>query len=52
VSGAANFSFSAVFTVSEPELGLLEVFEPDESEGEGFPAVRSVIPIVLLPGPE
>jgi hypothetical protein len=52
VSGAANFSFSAAFSVSEPELGLLEVFEPEESEGEGFPAVRSVIPIVLLPGPE
>jgi hypothetical protein len=52
VSGAATFSFSAVFTVSEPELGHLEVFEADESEGEGFPPGRSVIPIVLLPSPE
>ena len=50
VSGAAAFSFSAAFTVSEPELGHLEVFEPNESEGEGFPAARSLIPLVLLPG--
>ena len=51
VAGAANFSFSAAFALDEPELGHLEVFEPDVSEGEGFPGGRTVIPLVLLPGP-
>ena len=46
--GAAAFSFSAPFTVSAPELGHLVVFEPDESDGEGFPPGRAVIPLVLL----
>ena len=49
VSGASPFSFSAEFTVSAPELGHLVVFEHDESDGEGFPGGRSVIPLVLLP---
>jgi hypothetical protein len=52
VSGAEAFSFSAAFTVSAPELGHLEVFEPDESDGEGFPPGRSLIPLILLPSPE
>jgi len=49
VDGGATFSFSVDFTVSAPELGHLVVFEPDESDGEGFPGGRSVIPLVLLP---
>lgn len=51
VAGAADFSFSAAFALDEPELGHLEVFGPDVSEGEGFPGGRTVIPLVLLPGP-
>lgn len=49
VSGAREFSFSASFSVSEPQLGHLEAFEPDASDGEGFPGGRSVLPLVLLP---
>jgi hypothetical protein len=52
VEGAALFSFSAPFTVSTPELAHLEVYEPDESDGEGFPGGRSIVPVVLLPSPE
>ena len=52
VAGAAVFSFSVAFTVSAPEVGHLVVFEPDESDGEGFPGGRSVIPLVLVPTPE
>jgi len=52
VTGAAPFAFSATFTVFTPELGHLEVFEPDESDGEGFPGGRSIVPLVLLPSPE
>ena len=52
VSGVAPFSFSADFTVSAAEVGHLRVFEPDVSDGEGFPGGRSVIPLVLLPSPE
>lgn len=52
VTGAAPFSFSVTFTVFTPELGHLEVFEPDESDGEGFPGGRSIVPLVLLPSPE
>jgi hypothetical protein len=50
VDGAATFSFSVDFAVSVPEVGHLVVFEPDESDGEGFPGGRSVIPLILLPG--
>jgi hypothetical protein len=48
-SGAAAFSFSTSFAVSAAEVGRLEVFEPDASDGEGFPGGRSVVPLVLLP---
>ena len=51
-AGAAAFSFAVSFTVSTPELGHLEVFEPDVSDGEGLPGGRSIIPIVLLPSIE
>jgi hypothetical protein len=52
VSGAAAFSFSAEFTVSAAEVGHLRVFQPDVSDGEGFPGGRTVIPLVLLPSLE
>lgn len=49
VAGAASFAFSADFRLSAAELGHLTVFEPDASDGEGFPPGRSVIPLLLLP---
>ncbi len=52
VSGAAPFSFSAAFTVSAAEVGHLRVFQPDVSDGEGFPGGRTAVPLVLLPSPE
>ena len=50
VSGSLDFSFSAAFTISKSEVGHLMVFERDESNGEGFPTGRTVIPLVLVPG--
>lgn len=52
VEGAAPFSFTASFETSGPQVGSLEVFETDASEGEGFPPGRTVIPVVLLTGAE
>ncbi len=51
VDGAGPFSFEAVFSVDEPQLGHLIVFEPDVSDGEGFPGGRAVVPLVLVPPP-
>ena len=48
-SGLAAFEFSAEFTVSEPEVGQLEVSEVDDSDGEGFPPSRTILPLVLIP---
>ncbi|MBW2541589.1 MAG: Gmad2 immunoglobulin-like domain-containing protein [Deltaproteobacteria bacterium] len=52
ISGAADFSFTADFSISKPEVGHLTVFEPDVSNGEGFPTGRTILPIVLVPGPQ
>lgn len=52
VSAAAVFAFSIPFAVSAPEVGHLMVFELDASDGEGFPAGRTTVPLVLLPSPE
>jgi len=49
VEGAAPFSFCTAFAVDAAQLGHLVVFEPDVSEGEGFPGGRASIPLVLLP---
>jgi heat shock protein HslJ len=46
--GPASFSFTVDFEVSRSQLGHLEVFEVDASEGEGFPPGRTVLPIVLI----
>lgn len=51
VDGAAAFEVSVDFTVSAPEVGQLEVFEEDVSGGEGFPPSRTIVPVVLMPGP-
>lgn len=49
-SGAAPFEFVVEFTVPAAQVGYLDVHAPDESEGEGFPPSRTVLPLVLAPG--
>ena len=49
VDGFAPFSFNVSFTAAAQQLGHLEVSEEDVSDGEGFPPVRNVIPLVLNP---
>lgn len=49
VDGPAPFRFSVAFTIAERQIGHLEVYEEDVSEGEGFPPGRTVLPLVLLP---
>jgi hypothetical protein len=51
-SGAAAFEFSVEYDVSEAETGVLEVSAPDESDGEGFPPARTILPLVLVPSLE
>jgi hypothetical protein len=49
VDGPAPFAFPVPFAVAERQVGRLEVFEEDASDGEGFPPGRTVLPLVLLP---
>jgi hypothetical protein len=49
VDGPGPFAFSVPFTVGERQIGHLEVFEEDVSDGEGFPPGRTVLPLVLQP---
>ena len=49
VDGPGPFAFSVPFTVAERQVGALEVFEEDASDGEGFPPGRTVLPLVLVP---
>lgn len=49
VDGPGPFAFAVPFTVAERQVGHLEVFEEDVSDGEGFPPGRTVLPLVLLP---
>ena len=46
--GAAPFRFILRYTISQTQLGHLEVFADDPSDGEGFPPSRCVIPIQLV----
>lgn len=50
VDGHAPFSFTVSYSVTVRQIGHLEVFEEDASDGEGFPPGRSVVPVVLNPG--
>jgi hypothetical protein len=43
------FSFAVTFSVTAQQIGHLEVIEDDPSDGEGFPPVRNVIPLILNP---
>ena len=47
VDGPAPFRFSVEFKVSERQIALLEVFEEDMSEGEGYPPPRAVVPVII-----
>jgi predicted small secreted protein len=49
VDGPGPFAFRVPFAVAERQVGQLEVFEEDVSDGEGFPPGRTVLPLVLLP---
>jgi hypothetical protein len=49
VDGPAPFAFGVPFSVGERQVGTLEVFAEDASDGEGFPPGRTVLPLVLLP---
>lgn len=49
VDGAGPFSFTVNFDVAERQIGHLEVYEEDVSDGEGFPPGRTVLPLVLQP---
>lgn len=47
VDGPGPFSFTVNYSVTERNIGHLEVFEEDVSGGEGFPPGRTVLPLVL-----
>lgn len=49
VDGPGAFSFTIPYTVTVQQIGHLEVFDEDVSDGEGFPPGRTVIPLVLKP---
>lgn len=47
--GPGNFSTTVTYSVTSRQIGHLEVYEEDASDGEGFPPGRNVIPLVLQP---
>ena len=47
VYGPAAFQFSVEFEDVERQIALLEVFEEDVSEGQGFPPPRAIVPIII-----
>ena len=47
VDGPAAFQFSVEFEDVERQIALLEVFDDDVSEGEGFPPPRAIVPIII-----
>ena len=49
VDGPGAFGFTVSYAVAERQIGHLEVFEEDVSDGEGFPPGRTVLPLVLQP---
>jgi hypothetical protein len=49
VDAPAPFTFTVAYSVSQRQVGHLEVFEEDVSDGAGFPPPRDVIPLVLQP---
>lgn len=49
VDGPGPYTFTVSYTVAERQIGHLEVYEEDASDGEGSPPPRNVIPLVLKP---
>jgi hypothetical protein len=49
VDGPGAFSFTVPYNVDAQQIGHLEVFEEDVSDGEGNPPGRTVVPLVLKP---
>ncbi len=49
VDGPDAFSFTVPYAIDAQQIGHLEVFEEDVSDGEGFPPGRTVLPLVLKP---
>jgi hypothetical protein len=49
VDGPGPFAFAVTYAAAEPQIGHLEVFEEDASDGEGFPPGRTVLPLFLKP---
>ena len=47
VDGPGVFQFWVEFAVVERQIALLEVFEDDVSEGEGYPPPRVVVPVIV-----
>ena len=49
VDGPGPFTFTVTYTADQPQVGHLEVFEEDASDGEGFPPGRTILPLILKP---
>lgn len=49
VDGPGPFSFTVPYSLDNQQIGHLEVFEEDVSDGEGNPPGRTVLPLVLKP---
>ena len=49
--GPGEFSFTVEYQGAERQLAHLEVFEVDESDGQGFPPPRDVVPLLLEAAP-
>lgn len=49
VDGPGAFSFAVPYDVDARQIGHLEVFEEDVSDGEGFPPGHTVLPLILKP---
>jgi Immunoglobulin-like domain of bacterial spore germination len=49
VDGPGEFTFTVPYSVDAGQIGHLEVYAEDPSDGEGFPPGRTVLPLVLKP---
>ncbi len=49
LDGPEPFNFTVTYDVTDRQIGHLEVYETDASDGEGFPPGRVVLPLVLVP---
>jgi hypothetical protein len=49
VEGPGPFSFTVTYNVDQQQIGHLEIFAEDASDGEGFPPGRTVLPLILKP---